>query len=874
MDQSSVTTTAHTEDTKASARSSIHPTSQFSDPILQIHPGDLFGLRRAWIRSSPFYYFGAISFSDITSSGVLRVPPTANIRSKPSTTSQHQQQHGSAAASTSMTGANMFQQNRHPGNSSAHHQATANSVGTVASGQMKPSVKDLLDRVLDEYNHLQQQLHNVRVELEKSQQERDTLHRYSLMYSETFFTLNFEMLKHGEIVKRLSGILSHVIPLLPQEHQAPAVQAIERAKTINQQDVTSIVNGQVQQQQQFASILPGLGSMMNPTAFGNPMGAMMGIKPEDAIQAAAMFNNLLKNPMLGATAAGLPPPVGLNGPGTSAASNVGPMVAPNSTSLPPNGDDGPTPTTQPGRSSSALNSSIGVGIGHNRPRSGSRTSTPNSMAAKRTKLEPEEGDGELEIDVQNDDAISSAAPSHHTNGRTSQPPRQNHSVKDAERDSASASSSRDSTTPRSGKQQLSSTPGSSAAGFASIMPTADANMAHMFLNTAFGGHFPGNLNRQMFLGLGAGNAPLGAAAGMPTANGKPAYAFKVSQGEPNLMPVQFPADASQGPEVPKGLKRIGDLPHGDVVCAVTMARNGRHVFTGGKGAVKMWDIGERIGLASSAGGSISPSSSTIADGTNGRVGSAEPWSPVNTFPCLKDSYVRSCKLFPDASTLIVGGETRTICVWDLNSEKVKAMLDCDAEACYALAISADCRLCFACCSSGSIVIWDLQSEQKVAQLDGHTDGASCVDLNGDGLRLWTGGLDNTVRCWDIRERSELSKNVLESQIFSLGCCPNDEWVAVGMENNNVEVLHMNRQDKYVLDDHQSCVLSLKFANSGKWFVSTGKDYVVNCWRTPYGYRLLKSKENSSVLSCDISHDDRFLLTGSGDKKASLYELSF
>jgi len=53
--------------------------------------------------------------------------------------------------------------------------------------------------------------------------------------------------------------------------------------------------------------------------------------------------------------------------------------------------------------------------------------------------------------VQNDDAGSSAALSHHTNGRTSQP---FHKGKD-ERDTASASS-RDSATPRSGKLQVSS----------------------------------------------------------------------------------------------------------------------------------------------------------------------------------------------------------------------------------------------------------------------------------------------------------------------------------------------------------------------------------------------------------------------------------
>jgi hypothetical protein len=50
-------------------------------------------------------------------------------------------------------------------------------------------------------------------------------------------------------------------------------------------------------------------------------------------------------------------------------------------------------TAHPGRSSSVLNNTSG-----GRPRSRSGTGTPVSYA-KRTKLEPEEGDGELEIDV-------------------------------------------------------------------------------------------------------------------------------------------------------------------------------------------------------------------------------------------------------------------------------------------------------------------------------------------------------------------------------------------------------------------------------------------------------------------------------------------
>ena len=39
---------------------------------------------------------------------------------------------------------------------------------------------------------------------------------------------------------------------------------------------------------------------------------------------------------------------------------------------------------------------------------------------------------------------------------------------------------------------------------------------------------------------------------------------------------------------------------------------------------------------------------------------------------------------------------------------------------------------------------------------------------------------------------------------------------------------------YQLHLHESCVLSLKFAYSGKWFITTDKDNLLNAWRTPYG----------------------------------------
>jgi WD40 repeat protein len=64
---------------------------------------------------------------------------------------------------------------------------------------------------------------------------------------------------------------------------------------------------------------------------------------------------------------------------------------------------------------------------------------------------------------------------------------------------------------------------------------------------------------------------------------------------------------------------------------------------------------------------------------------------------------------------------------------------------------------------------------------GHTDGASCIDISPDGTKLWTGGLDNTVRQWDLHNLGgkQVRQHDFNSQIFSLGYCPTGDWLAVG-----------------------------------------------------------------------------------------------
>ncbi|XP_074011721.1 transducin-like enhancer protein 3 isoform X17 [Numenius arquata] len=694
----------------------------------------------------------------------------------------------------------MYPQGRHP----APHQP----------GQpgFKFTVAESCDRIKDEFQFLQAQYHSLKVEYDKLANEKTEMQRHYVMYYEMSYGLNIEMHKQTEIAKRLNTILAQIMPFLSQEHQQQVAQAVERAKQVTMTELNAIIGQQLQAQH------------LSHAAHGPPV-------------------QLPPHPS-GLQPPGIPPVTGSSS-GLLALGALGSQAH-----LAVKDEKNHHDLDHRERDSSANNSvspseSLRASEKH-------RSSTDYSIDSKKRKAEEKDS-----MSRYNDKSSTPGLKSNTPTPRNDAP--------------TPGTSSTPGLRPMPGKptgmDPLASalrTPISIAGSYAAPF----AMMGHHEMNGSLTspGAYAGlhNIPPQMSAAAAAaaayGRSPMVGfdphppmrAPGLPSSlasipGGKPAYSFHVSA-DGQMQPVPFPHDALAGPGIPRHARQINTLSHGEVVCAVTISNPTRHVYTGGKGCVKIWDISQ-------------PGSK----------------SPISQLDCLnRDNYIRSCKLLPDGRTLIVGGEASTLTIWDLASPtpRIKAELTSSAPACYALAISPDAKVCFSCCSDGNIAVWDLHNQTLVRQFQGHTDGASCIDISHDGTKLWTGGLDNTVRSWDLREGRQLQQHDFTSQIFSLGYCPTGEWLAVGMESSNVEVLHHTKPDKYQLHLHESCVLSLKFAYCGKWFVSTGKDNLLNAWRTPYGASIFQSKESSSVLSCDISADDKYIVTGSGDKKATVYEVIY
>ncbi|XP_078205311.1 transducin-like enhancer protein 1 isoform X17 [Callithrix jacchus] len=695
----------------------------------------------------------------------------------------------------------MFPQSRHP----TPHQA--------AGQPFKFTIPESLDRIKEEFQFLQAQYHSLKLECEKLASEKTEMQRHYVMYYEMSYGLNIEMHKQTEIAKRLNTICAQVIPFLSQEHQQQVAQAVERAKQVTMAELNAIIGSN---SLLVPDSLRGTDKRRNGPEFSNDIkkrkvddkdsshydsdgdksddNLVVDVSNEDPSSPRASpahsprENGIDKNRLLKKDASSSPASTASSGSSTSLKSKE--MSLHEKASTPVLKSSTPTPRSDMPTPGTSATPGLRPGLG----KPPAIDPLVNQAAGLRTPLAVP---GPYP-------APFGMVPHAGMNGELTSP--------------GAAYASLHNMSPQM----------SAAAAAAAVVAYGRSPMVgfdpppHMRVPT-----IPPNL------------------AGIP--GGKPAYSFHVTA-DGQMQPVPFPPDALIGPGIPRHARQINTLNHGEVVCAVTISNPTRHVYTGGKGCVKVWDISH-------------PGNK----------------SPVSQLDCLnRDNYIRSCKLLPDGCTLIVGGEASTLSIWDLAAPtpRIKAELTSSAPACYALAISPDSKVCFSCCSDGNIAVWDLHNQTLVRQFQGHTDGASCIDISNDGTKLWTGGLDNTVRSWDLREGRQLQQHDFTSQIFSLGYCPTGEWLAVGMESSNVEVLHVNKPDKYQLHLHESCVLSLKFAYCGKWFVSTGKDNLLNAWRTPYGASIFQSKESSSVLSCDISVDDKYIVTGSGDKKATVYEVIY
>ncbi|KAJ8785777.1 hypothetical protein J1605_006737 [Eschrichtius robustus] len=296
---------------------------------------------------------------------------------------------------------------------------------------------------------------------------------------------------------------------------------------------------------------------------------------------------------------------------------------------------------------------------------------------------------------------------------------------------------------------------------------------------------------------------------------------------------------------PRKSWKVGKLRHGKKVYSLAISSSTHHVYTCGHGYIRVWD------------------ESAL------HAWDHAPQAQLN----LQDrqNCVLTCKLSPDERSLITGGLSQTLTLWDLApTPRVRAQLASTGPMCYSLAVSSNAQICLAC-FKGFVEIWDLQNQILIRKHEVPIYGSRCVDIVGN--KFWTGGEDTRLYSWDLRSYQRLQQHDLQHEILSITHDPSEEWLLVGLRMSDIVILHTHRREKFkaVLQKYVYHH-NLKFASCGSYFVAT-LDESIHCLAAPSLQRLFQVEESTDILCCDVSSDNQYLVTGSRNS-ATVYQLLY
>ncbi|NXI05479.1 TLE2 protein, partial [Pachycephala philippinensis] len=470
---------------------------------------------------------------------------------------------------------------------------------------------------------------SLKLECEKLVSEKTEMQRHYVMYYEMSYGLNIEMHKQAEIVKRLSAICAQIIPFLTQEHQQQVLQAVERAKQVTMGELNSIVGQQqLQHLSHHASPLPLTPhpSSMQPSSLSGASGTSGLLALSGALMAQAQLatkedrvaqdgeNRVAhtpSSPSLPQSISSSPPeslqdeertglkrkreekdlPGHSDSDGDKSDDNlvVDELLSPQD----PPSEPG-SPARPPSRRRELPESPASLGSsGSTTPLQPKEQSPTDSMASAPTS-KPSSSSPPRDSPLTPGPGPSSAIPL--------RPP-------------PAKAPSTDTVSESLRSPLSSSSPYTSSLG---MVPHAALSGELPAPGLYMGIHLSPQVSSAVLYGRspmvsdrGRGRACWSVLALLPVAfespphlrasslssslstisGGKPAYSFHVSA-DGQMQPVPFPPDALIGSGIPRHARQLHTLTHGEVVCAVTISNSTRHVYTGGKGCVKVWDVGQ------------------------------------------------------------------------------------------------------------------------------------------------------------------------------------------------------------------------------------------------------------------------------------------
>lgn len=177
---------------------------------------------------------------------------------------------------------------------------------------------------------------------------------------------------------------------------------------------------------------------------------------------------------------------------------------------------------------------------------------------------------------------------------------------------------------------------------------------------------------------------------------------------------------------------------------------------------------------------------------------------------------------------------------------------------------------------GTVRVWDLTTGRLERTLEGHPSTVFAVTVTPDGSRIVSGGYDHTVRVWDLTTgRLERTLEGHTGWVTAVAVTPDGARIFSGGRDRTVRVweLTSGRLER-TLEGHAHDVLAVAVTPDGRRILSGGQDRTVRVWELESG-RLERTLEGhtESVCAVAVTPDGRRIVSGSGDQTVRVWDLA-
>jgi WD40 repeat protein len=210
-----------------------------------------------------------------------------------------------------------------------------------------------------------------------------------------------------------------------------------------------------------------------------------------------------------------------------------------------------------------------------------------------------------------------------------------------------------------------------------------------------------------------------------------------------------------------------------------------------------------------------------------------------------------------------------ILLWDLDTQKVEAILEGHNDTIFSLSLSPDGKTLASGSIDKTVGLWNLETRKQICSLAMRKDPIHSVAFSSDGKLLAAGGENKykasdekktTIYIWDIETR-ELANSFQghDLRVNTVAFSPDNKVLASGSNDGHVKLWDINSgKELYSLNGHDEKVSMVAFTPNGKQLISSG-DGGIKVWDLQAKNLNKSFAEGTDYINCFALHPSGELL---------------